>query len=175
MPKSAITYEEKYADISIEEEPEPEEVKAEEKISDEDVFAQLKKIGIDTDAGIKYCVGDQEFYKSLLIQFANETSEKIPSLKKFFHEKDWHNYEIIVHALKSTSKMIGIMDLSEEAKALEMAAKELKADFITDNHEQVLMDYSRYAAEIKEKLNAGSDEDDEVFEFEPEDEGGYER
>ena len=175
LPKSAITYEEKYADISIEEEPEPEKVKAAEKISDEDVFAQLKKIGIDTDAGIKYCVGDQEFYKSLLIQFANETSEKIPSLKKFFHEKDWHNYEIIVHALKSTSKMIGIMDLSEEAKALEMAAKELKADFITDNHEQVLMDYSRYAAEIKEKLNAGSDEDDEVFEFEPEDEGGYER
>ena len=175
LPKSAITYEEKYADISIEEEPEPEEVKAEEKISDEDVFAQLKKIGIDTDAGIKYCVGDKEFYKSLLLQFANETSEKIPSLKKFFHEHDWHNYEIIVHALKSTSKMIGIMDLSEEAKALEMAAKEQKAGFITENHEQVLMDYSRYAAEIKEKLNAGSDDDDEVFEFEPEDEGGYER
>ena len=149
--------------------------KVEEKLSDEDVFAQLKKIGIDTDAGIKYCVGDQEFYKSLLLQFANETSEKIPSLKKFFHEHDWHNYEIIVHALKSTSKMIGIMDLSEEAKALEMAAKEQKAGFITENHEQVLMDYSRYAAEIKEKLNAGSDDDDEVFEFEPEDEGGYER
>ena len=67
------------------------------------------------------------------------------------------------------------MDLSEEAKALEMAAKEQKTDFITENHEQVLMDYSRYAAEIKEKLNVGSDEDDEVFEFEPEDEGGYER
>ena len=175
LPKSAITYEEKYADISIEEAPEPEEVKVEEKLSDEDVFAQLKKIGIDTDAGIKYCVGDQEFYKSLLLQFANETSEKIPSLKKYFHEHDWHNYEIIVHALKSTSKMIGIMDLSEEAKALEMAAKEQKAGFITENHEQVLMDYSRYAAEIKEKLNAGSDDDDEVFEFEPEDEGGYER
>ena len=175
LPKSAITYEEKYADISIEEAPEPEEVKVEEKLSDEDVFAQLKKIGIDTDAGIKYCVGDKEFYKSLLLQFANETSEKIPSLKKFFHEHDWHNYEIIVHALKSTSKMIGIMDLSEEAKALEMAAKEQKAGFITENHEQVLMDYSRYAAEIKEKLNAGSDDDDEVFEFEPEDEGGYER
>ena len=175
LPKSAITYEEKYADINIEEEPEAEEVKAEPAVSDEDVFAKLKKIGIDTDAGIKYCVGDQEFYKSLLIQFANESSEKIPSLKKFFHEHDWHNYEIIVHALKSTSKMIGIMDLSEEAKALEMAAKEQKEEFITDNHDQVMMDYSRYAAEIKEKLNVGSDEDDEVFEFEPEDEGGYER
>ena len=175
LPKSAITYEEKYADINIEEEPEAEEVKAEPAVSDEDVFAKLKKIGIDTDAGIKYCVGDQEFYKSLLIQFANESAEKIPSLKKFFHEHDWHNYEIIVHALKSTSKMIGIMDLSEEAKALEMAAKEQKEEFITDNHDQVMMDYSRYAAEIKEKLNVGSDEDDEVFEFEPEDEGGYER
>ena len=68
--------------------------------------------------------------------------------------------------------MIGIMDLSEEAKALEMAAKEQKEDFITSNHEQVLMDYARYAAEIKEKLNVSTEDDDEVFEFEPEDEGG---
>ena len=34
------------------------------------------------------------------------------------------------------------------------------------------MDYSRYAAEIKEKLNVATEDDDEVFEFEPEDEGG---
>ncbi|MBR6987369.1 MAG: response regulator [Clostridiales bacterium] len=172
LPKSVITYEESYASTNNEDEPEE---KVEEKViskSDEDVFAQLKKSGIDTDAGIKYCVGDKEFYRSLLIQFANESNDKIPSLRKFFHAHDWHNYEIIVHALKSTSKMIGITDLSEEAKALEMAAKEQKEDFISSNHEQVLMDYSRYAAEIKEKLNVATEDDDEVFEFEPEDEGG---
>ena len=174
LPKSAITYEEAYASVSEDDEPapsEPETVLPEKSISDDEAFAALRKIGIDTDAGIKYCVGDVEFYRSLLIQFANESGEKIPLLTRFFHEHDWHNYEIIVHALKSTSKMIGIVDLSEEAKALEMAAKEQKETFIIDNHEQVLMDYARFAAEIKEKFNVNSN-DDEIFEFEPEDNGG---
>ncbi len=177
LPKSAITYEDGFAatgddadDEPVEFEPQPEETK-----DDDAVFEQLKAAGIDTDAGIKYCVGDKEFYKSLLIQFANESGDKIPSLKKFFHDHDWHNYEILVHALKSTSKMIGIMDLSEEAKALEMAAKEQKEDFITDNHEQVLMKYQRFTAEIKDKLGVKTDEDDEIFEFAPENEGGEER
>ena len=174
LPKSAITYEETYASVSEDDEPSPSETEAslsENAVSDDDAFAALKKIGVDTDAGLKYCVGDVEFYRSLLLQFANESSEKIPLLTRYFHEHDWHNYEIIVHALKSTSKMIGIVDLSEEAKALEMAAKEQKETFIIDNHEQVLMDYARFAAEIKEKFNVNSD-DDEIFEFEPEDNGG---
>ena len=173
LPKSAISYEEKHANISEPEEDAPEPPVIEDNTGTEDPFTLLKKIGIDTVAGLKYCVGDTEFYKSLLIQFANESTDKIQQLKKHFHNHDWHNYEIIVHALKSTSKMIGIIDLSEEAKALEMAAKEQKEDFITTNHEQVLMDYARYAAEIKEKFNVDTD-DDEVFEFEPEgdDNGG---
>ena len=65
--------------------------------------------------------------------------------------------------------MIGLMDLSDKAKALEMAAKEQKEDYITENHEAVLMDYGRIAAEIKERFHVNSGDDDEVFEFEPED------
>ena len=49
-----------------------------------------------------------------------------------------------------------------------MAAKEQKEDYIVDNHEDVIKNYSRIAADIKEQFNLGSDED-EVLEFEPED------
>ena len=170
LPKSAITYTDGYIE-ERQDEPEEEEIIEEEKNSgksEKDIFAKLKDSGIDTDAGIKYCVGDTEFYRSLLIQFANESGDKIPLIKKYFAEHDWHNYEVLIHALKSTCKMIGIPELSDKAKELEMAAKEQKEDYIVDNHEDVIKNYSRIAADIKEQFNLGSD-DDEVLEFEPED------
>ena len=174
LPKSAITYVD--ADGNVEEfEPEEEEPVA-PPVSEKDFLAELRKSGIDTDAGLTYCVGDKEFYKSLLIQFSTESADKIASMKNYYMVHDWHNYEILVHALKSTSKMIGISGLSEKAKSLEMAAKENEEGFILENHEDMIRDYGRIAADIKDHLLSDEDGsgDDDVFEFAPENEGGDE-
>ena len=138
-----------------------------------DFITDLRKRGIDTDAGLKYCVGDKDFYKSLLIQFASEAADKIASMKKYHSLKDWHNYEILVHALKSTSKMIGIYDLSEKAKSLEMAAKNNDETYILGNHEAMIRDYDDITAVIREQLITGAPDDDgDVLEFAPEENGG---
>ncbi len=174
LPKSAISYVD--ADGNVEEfEPEEEEPVA-PPVSEKDFLAELRKSGIDTDAGLTYCVGDKEFYKSLLIQFSTESADKIASMKNYYMVHDWHNYEILVHALKSTSKMIGISGLSEKAKSLEMAAKENEEGFILENHEDMIRDYGRIAADIKDHLlsDEGGSGDDDVFEFAPENEGGDE-
>ncbi len=174
LPKSSISFIDAEAEkeiIAINEavpEPEPEPG------SEKDVIAVLKKSGIDTDAGIKYCVGDTDFYKSLLMQFASEATDKIASMKQYFLIHDWHNYEILVHALKSTSKMIGVADLSEKAKALEMAAKANDEEFILDNHNLMIQDYGRISGNIREHLLGDGNDDEEVFEFEPENDGGDE-
>ena len=174
LPKSAITYVD--ADGNVEEfEPEEEEPVA-PPVREKDFLTGLRKSGIDTDAGLTYCVGDKEFYKSLLIQFSTESADKIASMKNYYMVHDWHNYEILVHALKSTSKMIGISGLSEKAKSLEMAAKENEEGFILENHEDMIRDYGRIAADIKDHLLSDEDGfgDDDVFEFAPENEGGDE-
>ena len=96
-------------------------------------------------------------------------------MKKYYKIRDWHNYEILVNALKSTSKMIGVIDLSEKAKALEKAAKENEENFILANHEAMIRDYGRIAGEIKNQLLSDDEDkpdDDDVFEFEPENDGG---
>ena len=94
-------------------------------------------------------------------------------MKKYYNVRDLHNYEILVHALKSTAKMIGIADLSEKAKALEQAAKQNDENFIIENHEQMIKDYGRITADIREQILSGDkDEDEDVFEFEPESDGG---
>ena len=172
LPKSALSFVD--ADGVVEALPEEPEEKPEPAPSDEkDFLSELKKSGIDTESGLKYCVGDKDFYKSLLIQFGTESADKIGSMKKYFHSRDWHNYEILVHALKSTSKMIGIYDLSEKAKALEQAAKQNDENFILENHEQMIKDYGRITADIREQLLSDEkDADEDVFEFEPESDGG---
>jgi hypothetical protein len=88
----------------------------------------------------------------------------------FYEQKDWGNYEIIVHALKSTSKMIGAMDLSEEALKLEKAAKEKRENYIFDNHDHVMSVYEVLKEKINQATGSGSgiEGDGEVLEFKPE-------
>ena len=90
--------------------------------------------------------------------------------------------------------MIGAMDLSEKAKALEIAAKENDEAFIADNHFDMLREYkaltgnlsslSGIAGEMKDDTPpegndtepsdiSPEDDEDEILEFEPVDgEGG---
>ena len=174
LPKSAISFVD--ADGVIEDiSDEPEEAPKPAPVNEKDFITELRKSGVDTEAGLKYCVGDKDFYKSLLIQYSTESGDKIASMKKCYKLKDWHNYEILVHALKSTSKMIGVIDLSEKAKALEKAAKENEENFILANHEAMIRDYGHIAGDIKNQLLTDDEDkpgDDDVFEFEPEDDGG---
>lgn len=174
LPKSLLSFEFEDEDGNSYIGEEEEESEAQEVIIKEPekktLAEKLEGSNIDVEAGLKYCLGDEEFYNTLLIQFANEASEKIPALMNFYEQKDWGNYEIIVHALKSTSKMIGAMDLSEEALKLEKAAKEKKENYIFDNHDHVMSVYEV----LKEKINqatgfdSGSEGDSEVLEFKPE-------
>ena len=173
LPKSAISFVDADGLVDITPDEPEEEVKP-EPVNEKDFVTELRKCGIDTEAGLKYCVGDKDFYKSLLMQYATESAGKIASMKKYYKVKDWHNYEILVHALKSTSKMIGIADLSEKAKSLEKAAKENDATYILQNHDAMIRDYERIAGEIKSQFLSNDEDkpDDDVFEFEPESDGG---
>ena len=177
LPKSLLSFEyedeegNSYIGEEEDEEPENKAKAAPIKETEKQTLAEkLEGSNIDVEAGLKYCLGDEEFYNTLLIQFANEASEKIPALMDFYEQKDWGNYEIIVHALKSTSKMIGAMDLSEEALKLEKAAKEKRENYIFDNHDHVMSVYEVLKEKINQATGSGSgiEGDGEVLEFKPE-------
>lgn len=116
-----------------------------------DPMQQLNKLeGLDIQIGISYCMKEEDFYIEMLQEYMK--ADKLANLKQFFNEEDWKNYEITVHALKSTSLMIGAVSLSEEAKALEMAAKKGDAGYIRTHHEEVMKEYIRLTDGIKEIL-----------------------
>lgn len=104
---------------------------------DADALAALGRAGINVQQGITYC-GDQEGFRDILKIYHTEGMKRRTKLEQFFKEKDWKNYVIIAHSLKSNSKGIGANELAELAMKLEMAGKEDKIDYIFEHHEELL-------------------------------------
>jgi response regulator RpfG family c-di-GMP phosphodiesterase len=107
---------------------------------------------IDTKTGLNYCMDDEEFYVSQLEMFVE--SKKGDELEGFCNDKDYENYLISVHSLKSTAKTIGAGELSEEALALENAIKEGRTEAVTKDHPLLKTHYD----ELSEKLRKGLEE-----------------
>lgn len=105
---------------------------------------------INVELGLSYCADDEEFYQEILKDYISE--DKTVQLEESYAAEDWENYRIQVHALKSTSLSIGAEELSEEAKALEMAAKEGRVDEIRSNHDRVMRRYRELLQKLKENL-----------------------
>lgn len=120
---------------------------------------KLGDIGIDTKSGLSYCGGDEQFYKELLIKYAKDAKAKHDEMEKSFEENDWKNYCIQVHALKSTSKMIGQDRLSEMARLAEDAAKNVDADYIKVHHNEIMNEYILLAGNILTILTSDADDD----------------
>ena len=115
-----------------------------------DVMLLLEKIPeIDAKTGVRYCL-DEELYQEVLREYVN--AEKESQLEDYYQAKDWKEYKVLVHALKSTSLTIGAIALSEEAKALEMAAKSGEEAYILSHHQSVMEHYSALREKLREIL-----------------------
>ena len=101
----------------------------------------LQALGIDAEEGLAYCADDPEFYEEMLAEYASEAEAGLSELERFFETRSWDRYGIRAHTAKSTSRMIGAQALSEEARALEMAAKEGDEAAVLARHEAFMSAY----------------------------------
>ncbi len=133
-------------------------------------YDSLIGMGADTEAAMTYCSGDEELYRELLINFSGDMEERIGKLEKAYDLNLYKDYEIVSHGTKSAAKMIGLNELSEEARKLEKAAHEEDSDYIEDNHERFLdmcREYASKLAEVFGVLAMEENGDDEIMEFSP--------
>ena len=143
-------------------------------------FEGLVKAGIDPATGLKYCQNDRDFYRSLLAEYARGHNEKTLNLNRSVEDGNWHDYAIYVHALKSTSKMIGAEQLSLQAAKLEAAADSQDEETIRASHDDMMRRYREVISSIcslipQEKtgpdadgIEGSSSGDGEIMEFLPE-------
>ena len=102
---------------------------------------------LDQKVGMSNCGEDEEFYKEMLGMYIN--GDKSEELIRYYEEKDWDNYRIVIHSLKSTSMTIGAVSLSEKAREQEMAVKNMDMESIEDNHKVILAEYAKLLEELR--------------------------
>ncbi len=112
--------------------------------------------GLDAKAAIQNS-GSEEAMLSVLRMFYDSYEAKAGELQHYFDTKDWENYTIKVHALKSGSRLVGVLKLGDKAEALEMAGKRSDIDFIMANHKDLMDSYRTIRDDLEPMM--GSDED----------------
>ncbi|MCR4605200.1 MAG: hypothetical protein K5639_04290 [Eubacterium sp.] len=102
----------------------------------------LSEAGIDTKSGMGYTGGKDKYISALQRYYKNYEKNKSKVLE-YFNAKDYENYMITVHALKSNSKMIGADDLGKGFEELEMAARDGNIEIIESKNAVVIEEYTK--------------------------------
>ena len=110
-------------------------------------------VQINTKSALAYCKNDMNFYQELLHKFVVDADKKKSEIDHYFKREDYDNYRIVIHALKSTAKMIGADALSELAQELEAAVQNKDIGYVREHHEEMLLEYSRVVDRISETMD----------------------
>lgn len=115
---------------------------------EEKSYLWLREIdGIDTERGLGNC-GDWDSYASVLRIFLNTAEEKIAEVSKLFENQNWEEYNIRMHGMKSSARVIGAEELFEKARLLETAGKETDFGYVRDCLDGFLEEYRRLAEKL---------------------------
>ena len=111
---------------------------------------------INLETAMSYCMDSKEIFIEMLQEFFN--GNKAEQVNNLYAAEDWKNYRIQVHALKSTSLVIGAEKFSATAKVQEFAAKDERLDDLKNNHAEFIISYEKLLEQIgnwlKETANA---------------------
>ena len=105
---------------------------------------ELREVeGLDVEQGIMYCNGEDGYLEILQI-YCEDWENNGKHINDLFEKKDWKNYTVAVHGLKSSLFSIGVNKVAEMAKQLEFAGKENRIPFIEENHAGLMVAYETF-------------------------------
>ncbi len=107
--------------------------------------------GIDREKGLSYFDHNEADYMDIIHCFIEQYGEQKTKLERFYEEKDWENYKIIVHSLKGQSLTIGAESLSEKAKHLQEAAQKKDEAYIAAHHGPFMEEYQEIMDGLEER------------------------
>ena len=122
----------------------------EEGIPQEEFDVEIK--GVDVDAGLAKVEGSVRDYIDILEIFAQYGPDKVMEIENYAKDKDYDNYTIVVHSLKSVAANIGAHQLFTMAKVHEFAGKSKNFGFIDTNHDKLVALYREIIESIRKTL-----------------------
>lgn len=113
----------------------------------QELMAQL-----DEKEGSRAC-GSVETYEQVCREYAATAEKNIRELLSLYEKGDIENYTIKVHALKSSSRLVGALSLSEKAEFLERCGKEGRLEEIEEQTAELIEGYRSVAKKLAAVYN----------------------
>jgi len=106
---------------------------------------------LDVNSGLIHC-GSRESYMVTLRMYADSGFKNADDIEKYWNVRDLQNVTIKVHALKSTSRVIGALKIGDLAAALEKAGEAGDTETLERDLGELLSEYRQLLRDL-EPLN----------------------
>ncbi len=116
------------------------------------VIKKLLLLGVSVKDGLAFCADSEALYIDMLREFVQAHDAKKADLVSFYESEDMKEYGVRIHALKSNSKTLGIMDMSKLAEELEGYARSGDIENVKKHHETFTEVYDRKADNVANAL-----------------------
>ena len=107
--------------------------------------------GLDVDAGLKQCRSSETYLDTLKV-YLDSAKGNADEIEKYWDDRDIKNTTIKIHALKSSSRVIGALGLGDLAEKLENAGETGDVKTLEDETGELLSQYRKLAKAL-EPLN----------------------
>ncbi len=133
-------------------------VSGEEDVEIPDAVRNLSEL--DLDLGIENCGSEEGFMRALDI-FVGNAFTKADEIEEFYRAGNLDDYTIRVHALKSSARIIGAMQLSDKAGLLEQAGKSKDREYISAHNGEVIEEFRNLGSVLKSVFEDTDDKNKE--------------
>jgi len=100
-------------------------------------LADVKIKGLKIQDGVRRFSNNESTYLHVLRTYATDTRNLLTRIESI-DENDFHNYEVIVHGIKGSSKDICAPEVGKLAEKLEVAAKNGDINYLIENNPDFL-------------------------------------
>ena len=111
-------------------------------------IGKLKIKGIDIDEALRI-IDDEDILEAMMKSYCEDGDNKLRLIEEALKNNDLKDYAVHVHALKSSSKAIGAIRLSERFKELELAGKRGDGIYIKGGNGAAIEEYKRILKELR--------------------------
>ncbi len=112
------------------------------------IIGQIQAAGLDINQGLMY-TGGEDNYISAVQRFYKSYTKNLSKISDHYINRNYNDYMISIHALKSNAKMIGAGMLSRAFEELEMAAKAGDIELVETKNAPVLQMYEKLIERLK--------------------------
>ncbi len=104
--------------------------------------------GLDVDGAVGR-LGSEEIYLETAKTYQETVDKTASDIEKYWEEKNIPNLTTKVHAIKSTSRIIGAMELGDFAEVMEDAGRNNDESFLSKNIQTLLNDYRKLGKDLE--------------------------